>query len=315
MKGMGPVERVLVLGIVVVIVAILGIAVWGAAGDDADATDGLARDGGVMVDAGRPEAGTPLGAFARDDLSQDPLANASGTATPPAPGNEAAWLKQLSADEANRRLTQAEGAGGATPTDGGGVASPGLLGPPAPVGGEPAGSVALNHVEPLDQQPAAAAPAVANAPEAVAPTAKKPAAKKVESGIHGGTTHVVVAGDSLWKIAHRTYGDSDVREHIDAMLAENPSLDEDEPLLLGTKIKLPAIDVKGDVVRLPADKAAAQIDGRTYKVKAGDTLSTIAQRELGGASRWQEIYDLNRARLTDPAKIVEGMTLTLPSRN
>jgi hypothetical protein len=29
-KGMGSVERVLVLGIVVVIVAILGIAVWGA---------------------------------------------------------------------------------------------------------------------------------------------------------------------------------------------------------------------------------------------------------------------------------------------
>ncbi len=46
--GMGSVERVLVLGIVVVIVAILGITIWGAAGDDAGTVVQTAADGGVV---------------------------------------------------------------------------------------------------------------------------------------------------------------------------------------------------------------------------------------------------------------------------
>jgi len=50
-KGMGSVERVLVLGIVVVIVAILGIAVWGASDDDANGLEPTATDGGAVVQA------------------------------------------------------------------------------------------------------------------------------------------------------------------------------------------------------------------------------------------------------------------------
>src|SRR5262245_38366418 len=45
---MGAVERVLVLGIVVVIVAILGIAVWGAAGDSSTPVIAT-NDGGVVL--------------------------------------------------------------------------------------------------------------------------------------------------------------------------------------------------------------------------------------------------------------------------
>lgn len=51
--------------------------------------------------------------------------------------------------------------------------------------------------------------------------------------------------------------------------------------------------------------------GRTYTVQAGDTLSKIAARELGSASRWPEILRAN-PEITDPRRIRPGMQLALP---
>lgn len=48
-------------------------------------------------------------------------------------------------------------------------------------------------------------------------------------------------------------------------------------------------------------------------VKAGDSLSAIAARELGDASRWRELYDLNKDVVgADPNLIHPGQTLKLP---
>jgi nucleoid-associated protein YgaU len=49
-----------------------------------------------------------------------------------------------------------------------------------------------------------------------------------------------------------------------------------------------------------------------YRVGEKDTLSTIAQRHLGRASRWTEIYELNRDQLTSPSTLKIGMVLKLP---
>jgi nucleoid-associated protein YgaU len=54
-------------------------------------------------------------------------------------------------------------------------------------------------------------------------------------------------------------------------------------------------------------------DSRTYRVQEGDTLSVIAQRELGSSKRWQEIYELNRDQLDDKQTIKIGMELKLPA--
>jgi 5'-nucleotidase / UDP-sugar diphosphatase len=54
---------------------------------------------------------------------------------------------------------------------------------------------------------------------------------------------------------------------------------------------------------------------KTYKVKAGDTLSSIAKEILGSADRWQELYDANRDIIKDPNTIQVGMTLQLPAEN
>ncbi|MBN2490344.1 MAG: LysM peptidoglycan-binding domain-containing protein [Planctomycetes bacterium] len=51
---------------------------------------------------------------------------------------------------------------------------------------------------------------------------------------------------------------------------------------------------------------------RTYVVKKGDMLSSIARRELGRASRWEEIKKLNPK--VDETKLQPGDRLLLPPR-
>ncbi len=49
-----------------------------------------------------------------------------------------------------------------------------------------------------------------------------------------------------------------------------------------------------------------------YVVKTGETLSTIAQQQLGNMGRYKEIYDLNRAVLASPDIIYVGTLLKMP---
>lgn len=51
---------------------------------------------------------------------------------------------------------------------------------------------------------------------------------------------------------------------------------------------------------------------REYTVKKNDTLSGIAKSELGKASRWQEIYNLNKDKIKDPNLIYPGQKIKLP---
>ncbi len=60
---------------------------------------------------------------------------------------------------------------------------------------------------------------------------------------------------------------------------------------------------------------AAQSQGaqyRTYTVVAGDSLSKIAKREYGDASKWPKIYDANRDQIKNPDLIHPGQVLNLP---
>ena len=62
-----------------------------------------------------------------------------------------------------------------------------------------------------------------------------------------------------------------------------------------------------------AGAAGAGAAGRTYTVKAGDTLSAIAKEHLGSASAYMKIFEANRDQLTDPDKIKPGQILKIPS--
>jgi len=52
--------------------------------------------------------------------------------------------------------------------------------------------------------------------------------------------------------------------------------------------------------------------GRSYTVKAGDTLSKIAKEQYGDASQWKKIQAANADLIRDPDKIQPGWTLRIP---
>ncbi len=57
----------------------------------------------------------------------------------------------------------------------------------------------------------------------------------------------------------------------------------------------------------------ASVSGKTYTVQEGESLFDIARGQLGKASRWVEIYELNRARLGKQMEGFQpGITLILP---
>ena len=61
-----------------------------------------------------------------------------------------------------------------------------------------------------------------------------------------------------------------------------------------------------------ASRKASSGSARVYEIQPGDTLSEIAQAELGRGSRWREIADLNPRVV--PERLKAGDKLLLPAR-
>ena len=70
-------------------------------------------------------------------------------------------------------------------------------------------------------------------------------------------------------------------------------------------------DIVADI-QVTGGPAAAGTAGKTYTVKAGDTLSHIAKEHLGSAGAYMKIFELNKDQLSDPDKIKPGQVLRLP---
>lgn len=70
------------------------------------------------------------------------------------------------------------------------------------------------------------------------------------------------------------------------------------------KVRKPGSDKDEDSVPAP----------KLHQVRDGDTLSSIAQKELGDANRYMEIFNANRNILHDPDAIDVGQTLRIPSK-
>ena len=69
-------------------------------------------------------------------------------------------------------------------------------------------------------------------------------------------------------------------------------------------------DVVADIQARPGAAGAA---AQTYTVKAGDTLSKIAERSLGSANAYMRIFEANRDQLSDPDQIKPGQVLKIPT--
>ena len=65
---------------------------------------------------------------------------------------------------------------------------------------------------------------------------------------------------------------------------------------------------------VPEDATTPAAKGeRSVTVRRGETLSSIAERELGSADRWRELYRANRTQLADPDQLAVGMVLAIPA--
>lgn len=62
----------------------------------------------------------------------------------------------------------------------------------------------------------------------------------------------------------------------------------------------------------PLEAQVATPVARTHTVLPGETLGAIARDHFGSATRWQEIWEVNRDRLSDPDRLQVGMELRLP---
>ena len=141
----------------------------------------------------------------------------------------------------------------------------------------------------------------------------------------------VQPNDSYWTISERLYGTG---AYFKALAQQNRGKGADEDRLQpGELILAPTVaeleKSYPDLCPKPSRREALQSQsqsrastvsarnqyrgGRTYTVAEGDTLFNIARYELGKASRWAEIYDLNRDVLgKDFNYLTPGMQLVLP---
>ena len=123
-------------------------------------------------------------------------------------------------------------------------------------------------------------------------------------------TYIVKSGDSLWTIATEFYDDG---RYFRALRRHNRHLiEENGDLKPGIQIAVPDIDdIQRNYAKLcPVDKLENRIQSsRHYVTVSGDTLFGIARQEIGQASRYLEIFELNRKRL--PSRI--GHLTRLPA--
>lgn len=291
---MGQLEKYGLYVLCLVIFLILGVAIWG--GDPttppAGAKEGInklatSHDQGK---AGEPKSGTDAGAAnPQDKGAETAKAKEAGVTPKSEPENKPATGFAAFLDRDKVAKSPAKTPGNETTPN------------PRAKGGEEAGS-----------------------------TKGTIGKEKVEDGQR---YHVVQHGDTLHDIAVKELGSAG---RVSEILALNPGL-EPRRMRDGLKIKLPAAKVATDTkstadakvatdtkatsdakksaaapapVVATAAKAAA---GQTYKVKHGDTLTSISRVAYGNDKHVKDILAANRGKLPSANVLRENMVLSLPA--
>lgn len=140
--------------------------------------------------------------------------------------------------------------------------------------------------------------------------------------------HVAVAGDSFYTIAQAEFDDG---RYFRALYQFNKQLGTiDSELTPGAQIEIPSLGTLRAQFRehCPADESDAVLtngrdgarsaDERIYVTQPGDTLFSIAREQLGQASRYVDLMEMNRQYLRTSnhlQRLPEGTRLVLPDVN
>lgn len=77
--------------------------------------------------------------------------------------------------------------------------------------------------------------------------------------------------------------------------------------------KIKSVDAKyADLVADIGIDATLSVPARIYEVVGGDSLSKIAKKFYGDASKYMKIFEANKDQLADPDKIKVGQKLKIP---
>jgi nucleoid-associated protein YgaU len=141
-------------------------------------------------------------------------------------------------------------------------------------------------------------------------------------------SYVVEPNDNFWRISQKVYGTGAyfkaLEEHNRRQYGERALINVGDavsaPPLAVLREKYPDLCPKprnAPLARGEMSLTSSPVRGsRTYNVAEGDTLFDIARQELGKASRWAEIYQLNRDQLGEDFNYLSpGMQLLLPERD
>ncbi len=103
----------------------------------------------------------------------------------------------------------------------------------------------------------------------------------------------------------------DVKEGLDLVV----SLSMKEYKSYGTKIlNFVILEKQADqtVSESEPERQGTPPAAKAYTVVKGDSLWAIAKKQLGNGSRWQEIYSLNKDKISNPILIYPGQVFSLP---
>ena len=126
-------------------------------------------------------------------------------------------------------------------------------------------------------------------------------------------SYTIREGDTFAAIAKTEYGKRSLGEQLAKFNGLNPS-----KLKVGATIKLPAItELDPTATAVAANDPApgaptASSKYRMYKVREGDNLYRIAERELGAAGRWQELQSVNSDLLKGSDQLTPGTQIKIP---
>lgn len=168
-------------------------------------------------------------------------------------------------------------------------------------------------------QPVSTAPlvVVSESPAATAtdPSAdtSEPAASQSQPAATRTVTHAVGKTETLYGLALRYLGNGGRWPEL--LAANRGVLSSPEALRPGMVLKIPGVTAPVASTPAPTVTTPRQVDTGfmdTYRVQAGDTLSSIASEVLGSARAWQRLYEANRDHLQSPEMLRQGQQLRIP---